>query len=61
MPLYLGDALDFLFGKKDTDAKKDMKKTTDFLKSAGWEFVKFEESLRTIYFRKGPWGLQIQA
>lgn len=61
MPLYLGDALDFLFGKKESERKAEMKKTTDSLKSLGWEFERFEEGTRTIFFRKGEAKLQIRA
>ena len=61
MPLYLGDALDFLFGKKDSETKREFKKTTDSLKALGWEFEKFEEGSRTVSFRKGEWKLQIKA
>ena len=61
MPLYLGDALDFLFGKKETEPKKEFKKTTDSLKALGWEFEKFEEEGRAISFRKGEARLQIKA
>ena len=59
MPLYLGDALDFLFGKKDSEQKREFKKTTDSLKSFGWEFEKFDESIKTIYFRKRDWKLKV--
>ena len=52
MPLYLGDALDFLFRKKDSEEKREFKKTTDSLKSLGWEFERFDETERIIYFRK---------
>ncbi len=53
MPLYLGDALDFLFGKKDSEEKREFKKTTDSLKALGWEFERFDEGTRVVYFRKG--------
>ncbi len=61
MPLYLGDALDFLFGKKESDGKREFKKTSDSLKSLGWEFEKFDEGSRTIYFKKGEWKLILKA
>lgn len=61
MPLYLGDAIDFLFGAKDSERKKEFRKTTDSLKSLGWEFEKFEESARTVHFKKGEWKLLLKA
>jgi hypothetical protein len=59
MPLYLGDALDALFGQKDSERKREFKKTTDSLKALGWEFEKFEEADCTIYFKKGEWKLKL--
>jgi hypothetical protein len=61
MPLYLGDALDFLFGSKDSEKKREFKKTTDSLKALGWEFEKFEEAGKTIVFKKGEWKLSLKA
>ena len=61
MPLYLGDALDALFGQKDSDRKKEFKKTTDSLKAMGWEFERFDEVGRTIHFKKGEWKLELKA
>ena len=61
MPLYLGDALDALFGQKESEKKKEFKKTTDSLKALGWEFEKFDEAGRTIHFKRNEWKLELKA
>ncbi|MFH1470198.1 MAG: hypothetical protein ABIF01_00455 [Candidatus Micrarchaeota archaeon] len=61
MPLYLGDAIDFLFGKNESDSKSEFKKTTGSIKALGWEFEKFDETNREIHFKKGEWKLSLRA
>jgi hypothetical protein len=60
MPLYLGDAIDLLFGK-DTEKKAEFRKTTDALKSLGWAFESFEEGGRQVHFSRGEWKLTLKA
>ncbi|MFH1448680.1 MAG: hypothetical protein ABIG39_07495 [Candidatus Micrarchaeota archaeon] len=60
-PIYLGDALDILFGKKSSEEKEDFRKTTDSLKGLGWAFEKFDENENIIYFKKGSWILKLKA
>ena len=60
MPLYLGDAIDLIFGK-DSRKKAEFRKTTDALKSLGWGFESFEEGSRLVHFSKGDWKLTLRA
>lgn len=58
--MYLGDALNFVYGKKESDKKKKARETFENLKRQGWEFTKFDEKERTFHFRKENWEMNVK-
>ncbi|MCX6777534.1 MAG: hypothetical protein NT157_01475 [Candidatus Micrarchaeota archaeon] len=59
-PMYLGDALNFVYGNEESEKKANSRRTFEHLKAGGWEFSKFDEKERIFFFKKESWQMKIK-